>query len=257
MNIAQQFALTGQVALITGAGRGLGREIALTYAQAGASVVCVARDLPSVEAVATEARSHGVEALALSCDVNDEEQLDRVVAATVQQFGRLDILVNNAGGAGPNDPLRTTAASFDAVLHFNVTQAFMLATKCVPHMRAHGRGTIINISSSAGRYAQKNFSAYGAAKAALNQLTRLLAADFAPEIRVNAIAPGAILTDALAPYLDEKATQRMLALTPLQTMGMPQDIALAALYLAAPAARWISGKILEVDGGAEASTWPY
>lgn len=257
MSIAHHFALTGQAALITGAGRGLGREIALTYAEAGADVVCVARNLAAVEAVAAQARNRGVAALALSCDVNDEAQLDRVVAAALKQFGRIDILVNNAGGAGPNDPLHTTAEAFDAVLHFNVTQAFMLAAKCAPHMRALGRGVIINISSAAARYAQQNFSAYGAAKAALNQLTRLLAADLAPVIRVNAIAPGAILTDALAPYLDDEATQRMLALTPLQTMGMPQDIALAALYLASPAARWISGKILEVDGGAEASTWPY
>ena len=179
------------------------------------------------------------------------------MAYTLEHFGRITLLVNNAGGAAPNDPLHTSSRDFDDVLHFNVTVAFALSAKCAPHMQKAGGGAIVNISSSASRYSQKHFSAYGTAKAALNQMTRLLAADFAPHIRVNAIAPGAILTDALAPYLDEAATAKMIGLTPLHSMGMPADIAAAALYLASPAARWITGKILEVDGGAESSTWPY
>ncbi|MBV2235014.1 MAG: glucose 1-dehydrogenase [Sterolibacterium sp.] len=257
MNIGQQFSLQDQVAIITGAGRGIGRAIALAYAEAGAKVVCAARSLDAVTAVAEQARQFGGQALAVTCDVNDEAQLDQLVARTLQEFGRINLLVNNAGGAGPNDPLQTTAEDFNAVLHFNVTTAYVLSSKCAPHMRQAGDGAIINISSSASRYAQKHFSAYGSAKAALNQMTRLLAADFAPQIRVNAIAPGAILTDALAPFLDEEASEKMIGLTPLKRMGMPNDIAMAALYLAAPAARWITGKILEVDGGAESSTWPY
>lgn len=257
MSISEQFSLQDQVAIVTGAGRGIGRAIALAYAEAGAMIVCTARTLAEVEAVATAARQLGSEALAIACDVNDEAQLDALVAQTLEKFGRITLLVNNAGGAGPNDPLHTDSRSFDSVYHFNVTTAFALSAKCAPHMRQAGGGAIINISSSASRYAQKHFSAYGSAKAALNQMTRLLAADFAPQIRVNAIAPGAILTDALAPFLDESATEKMIELTPLKAMGMPNDIALAALYLAAPAARWITGKILEVDGGAESSTWPY
>lgn len=252
-----QFSLQDQVAIITGAGRGIGRAIALAYAGAGAKVVCAARTLAEVETVAATACQLGSEALAIACDVNDAAQLDALVAQTLERFGRITLLVNNAGGAGPNDPLHTDGQSFDSVYHFNVTTAFVLSAKCAPYMRQAGGGGIINISSSAARYAQKNFSAYGSAKAALNQMTRLLAADFAPQIRVNAIAPGAILTDALAPFMDDAAAEKMIALTPLKAMGMPNDIAMAALYLAAPAARWITGKVLEIDGGAESSTWPY
>lgn len=256
MSLIEQYSLKNKVAIITGAGRGIGRAIALTYAEAGAHVVCAARTRDEVEIVAANARKQGVEAMGVACNVLDEAQLDALVAQTLEKFGRIDLLVNNAGGSGPNDPLKTSSHEFDRVYHFNVTTAFALTTRCAPHLRLQ-QGAIINISSSAARYSQKNFSAYGAAKAAMNQMTRLLAADFAPHIRVNAIAPGAILTEALAPWLDEVATEKMIARTPMQAMGQPEDIAAAALYLAAPASRWVTGKILEVDGGAESSTWPF
>ncbi len=257
MSLLERFSLKGQVAIVTGAGRGIGRAIALAFAEAGAKVVCASRTLTEVQAVAEEVRKTGGEALAIACDVTDEAQLDALVARTLEAFGCITVLVNNAGGSGPNDPLKTSTRAFESVYRFNVTTAFALTTRCAPAMQRAGGGAVINISSSAARYAQKNFSAYGSAKAAMNQMTRLLAADFAPLIRVNAIAPGAILTSALAPCLDEEATARMLSLTPMKTMGMPEDIAAAALYLASPAARWLTGKVLEVDGGAESSTWPY
>jgi len=257
MSLLERFSLQGQTALITGAGRGIGRAIALAFAEAGARVVCAARTKADVDAVAAEIRAQGGEALAIACDVTAEDQRAALVAQALAHYGRLTLLVNNAGGSPPNNPLKTSAADFNAVLQFNLVQAYDLSVRVAAHMQTAGGGNIINISSSAARYSQKNFSAYGSAKAALNQMTRLLAADFAPLIRVNAVAPGAIMTEALAPYLDEAATARMLALTPLKTMGMPEDIAAAALYLASPAARWVSGKIIEVDGGAESSTWPY
>ena len=142
------------------------------------------------------------------------------------------------------------------VFRFNVSSAYELTRLCVPHMRAAGGGNIVNISSGAARYAQPYFSAYGTAKAALSHLTRLLAHDFAPDIRVNAIAPGPIMTAALDRALPANMREGMIKNTPLKCLGVVEDISAAALYLASPASGWVTGKILEVDGGAESSVWP-
>lgn len=256
MSILQRFKMDGGVAVITGGGRGIGRAIALAYAEAGADIVLAARTLADVEAVAEEVRSLGRRALAVSCDVNAGEQREAVISQAREAFGRITHLVNNAGGAGPNDPLTLTPERFEEILRFNVTSAYALCQLSVPHMREAGNGNIINITSGAARYAQPQFSAYGSAKAALTQLTRLLAQDFAPLVRVNAIAPGPILTDALNRVLPVDMRKSMETDTPLQSLGQPEDIAAAALYLASPASRWVTGKIIEVDGGAESSVWP-
>ncbi|HEY6612668.1 MAG TPA: glucose 1-dehydrogenase [Pseudomonas sp.] len=256
MNILQRFNLDNSVAVITGAGRGIGRAIALAYAEAGADVVCAARTLADVEAVAAEIRGLGRRAIAVSCDVTDATQREALVAAALEQFGRITHLVNNAGGAGPNDPLQLTPERLDEILRFNVTSAYHLTQLCVPHMQAAGVGNVINITSGAARYAQRQFSAYGTAKAGLTQLTRLLAQDFAPLVRVNGIAPGPILTDALQRVMPAEMRAAMETNTPLGSLGEVEDIAAAALYLATPASRWVTGKILEVDGGAENSVWP-
>jgi 7-alpha-hydroxysteroid dehydrogenase len=256
MSILQRFNMNGSVAVITGGGRGIGRAIALAYAEAGADVVLAARTLADVEAVAEQVRKLGRRALAVSCDVNDAAQREAMIAQAREQLGRITHLVNNAGGAGPNDPLSLPAERFEEILRFNVTSAYALCQLCVPHMRDAGNGNIINITSGAARYAQPQFSAYGSAKAALTQLTRLLAQDFAPLVRVNAIAPGPILTDALNRVLPVEMRKGMVENTPLLSLGEPEDIAAAAIYLASPASRWVTGKIIEVDGGAESSVWP-
>lgn len=256
MSILQRFNLSGSVAVITGGGRGIGRAIALAYAEAGADVVLAARTLADVEAVAEQVRSLGRRALAVSCDVNDAAQREAMIAQAREQLGRITHLVNNAGGAGPNDPLSLPVERFEEILRFNVSSAYALCQLCVPHMRDAGNGNIINITSGAARYAQPQFSAYGSAKAALTQLTRLLAQDFAPLVRVNAIAPGPILTDALNRVLPVEMRKGMVKNTPLLSLGEPEDIAAAAIYLASPASRWVTGKIIEVDGGAESSVWP-
>lgn len=257
MSITERFKLNGKTAIITGAGKGIGKAIALAFAESGANVVCAARTQADVDAVAEQAKSFGVDAIGISCNVAKPAALENLVSSCIERFGQIDILVNNAGGAMPNDPLQTTAEQFNQDYNFNVTSAFQLCQLVAPHMLEKKTGNIINITSAAARYSQKGFSSYGSAKAALTQMTKLLSADFAPTLRVNAIAPGTIMTDALNMFLDDESKQKMVDLTPLAELGQPEDIACAAVFLASDAAAWVSGKVLEIDGGAESTTWPF
>lgn len=246
---ATPLPLQGQVALVTGAGKGIGRACALALGQAGADVALAARTASDLEAVATELVALGRRALVVPTDVNDSAALDALVAQTQSGLGRITVLVNNAGGSGPNDPQKLSGADFAQVLAWNVTPAYSLIQKCAPGMVAAGGGAVVNISSVAARYVQRRFSAYGAAKAALNQMTRNLAQDYAPLIRINAVEPGTVMTDALARYLTPERLDRMIKSTPLARMGQPEDIAAAVTFLCSPAASWITGQVLGVDGG--------
>ena len=254
--VADKFRLDGKVAVITGSGRGIGQGIGLTFAESGASVVFSARTESDIQANAERARAFGVRAVAVPCDVRDDSQLQALAARTVETFGRIDIVVNNAGGAVPNQIPRTNRKRFNEAFDFNVTSAFGFARVCLPHLK-ESKGCVINICSAAGRIVQPNFSVYGTVKAALAHMTRLMASELAPDVRVNGIAPGSILTDALKTLLDEPSLQKMCDRTPMKRLGDVEDIALAALYLASPAARWVTGKVLEVDGGLETTNMPF
>ncbi|HEY9035252.1 MAG TPA: glucose 1-dehydrogenase [Pseudomonadales bacterium] len=256
MSLLDRFSLKNKVALVTGGSRGIGLAIAQGFADAGARLIIAARDAETLAKAEAQLLSRGAEVLAVSCNVSRENELQALIEQAIAQFGQIDILVNNAGGAYPNDMAKTTTEQFEKDFHFNVGSAFALSRLCLPQLKQH-KGCIINITSAAARYSQKGFTSYGTSKAALTHLTALMAADFAPDIRVNGIAPGSIMTDALAQFIHGEAEEKMIALTPMNALGYPDDIAAAALYLASPAAQWVTGKILEVDGGAAVSTWPF
>jgi len=250
--VLERFHLDGKTAIVTGAGRGIGAATARALAEAGADLVLAARTASQLESVATDVRAFGSRALVVPTDVNENENITALAATAIEEFGRIDIVVNNAGGTPPRPFLDTSPGYFERAFHFNTTTAFVLSKAAVPHMLEQGDGTIVNISSAIGRLRDRGFTAYGTAKAALSHLTRLMAADLAPKIRVNAIAVGSVATSALETVLTDDAIRgEMVGGTPLKRLGEPDDIALCALYLASPAASFVTGKIFEVDGGLE------
>lgn len=251
MNLPSQFDLGGKVAIVTGGGNGIGRACSLMLAAYGASVVIA--DLKQADAakVANEITSHGGRALALECNVLKDEDLVRLVEQAVAELGGIHILVNNAGGGGGGheSPFEITLEQFERPFRINVFSAWRLSQLCAPHMKRAGYGSIINMSSMSSINKSPAISAYAASKAAINHMTANLAHDYGPEIRVNAVGPGAVRTAALATVLTPEIEARMLSHTPIKRLGEPDDIAGAVLYFAAPISNWVSGQTLFVNGG--------
>jgi 3-oxoacyl-[acyl-carrier protein] reductase len=242
--------LDGKTALITGAGSGIGKAIAETYAREGARVALADVNLDAAKAAA---RAIGNNAIAVHCDVTKKSDIAAAVAETLSAFGALDILVNNAGATHTNKPmLEIDEDEYDRIFAINVKGLFQFCQAVVPHFRKAGGGTIINIGSTAGLRPRPGLSAYNATKGAVHTLTKSLAVELAPDhIRVCAIAPVATDTPLLPSFLGTAPGQRekFIATVPLGRLAQPQDIANAALYLVSADAEFVTGNIVEVDGG--------
>jgi 7-alpha-hydroxysteroid dehydrogenase len=248
--ILDRFALTGKLAIVTGAGRGIGKGIALAFAEAGADLVCADQTESQVEATAAEVRALGRKALAIRCDVRDSGQVENMVNMARKEFGHIDILVNNAGSGLFRPMMQTSERAWEALLRENLTSTFICSKAVARVMLEQKAGSIVNISSRESQLPSVGMVAYGAAKAGVNSLTRTLAWELAPYVRVNCILPGAVWTEGSAPVLGP-VKDKIVDGTPLKRMGIPEDIALAALYLASSASDWVTGKMFEIDGGIE------
>ncbi len=253
---ADEFRLDGYVALVTGAGRGIGAGIAQAYARAGADLVLVARTAADLGHVAASVRALGRTASVIPVDLTDVPQAGKIIERAIAEHGRLDILVNNAGGAMPAAYLDTTPEALDEAFHFNVAAPFELTKRATPCLLDSGRGSVVIITSRMDRLTAREMLTYGTVKAAFTQLTRLLAVELAPGVRVNGIAPGVVETDALKEVLTDELRAQIVSVTPLHRLATVADVANTARWLASPAASYVTGKIIEIDGGAEAPVFP-
>jgi len=248
--ILDRFRLDGRAAVVTGASRGIGAACAVALAQAGADVLIAARSADDLATVAARIEAEGRRAAAVVADLDDLDAVAGLAGRAKAAFGRLDVVVNNLGGAMPRPFLDTSPRFLERAFHFNVATTHALTRAAVPLMIESGGGSVVNISSDAGRIPDRGYLGYGTAKAALSHYTRLAAVDLAPRIRVNAVLPGAIATAALALVTSNDAMRgAMEAATPLRRIGEVEEIAAAVLFLASDAASYVTGTLLEVDGG--------
>ena len=245
------FDLTGKVAVVTGAGRGLGRVMAIALAAAGADVVCSARSIVEIEEAAMEIRLLGRRAIAVACDVTDETACDALAEQAVVQLGHVDILVNNAGVNIRKPVLELTGAEYAQVLNTNLNGYFNCARAVGKRFVGQGSGKVINISSIMGRVALANQAAYASSKGAIEQLTKVLALEWAQaNVQVNAIAPTYFETDLTRPLFEDLERKRFITeRTPMGRWGQPHELAGAVIFLASDASSFITGHTLVVDGG--------
>jgi len=251
MKFSKLFDLTGKTAIVTGGGNGIGKASCKMLAEFGASVIVSDYNLDAAKEVVKEIENEAGNAIAVECDVTKDEGLVNLVEKSLEAYGNIHVLVNNVGGggAGREDPSQIGVSQFAKVFEMNVFSMWRLCQLVAPHMQNAGYGSIINMSSMASINTSPAISAYASSKAAINHMTRNLAFDFGPIIRINAIGPGAIRTHALETVLNPDIEKKMLAHTPLGRLGEVEDIAGAVLYFAAPISNWVSGQVLFVNGG--------
>jgi NAD(P)-dependent dehydrogenase (short-subunit alcohol dehydrogenase family) len=249
-----RFRLTDMAAVVTGSGQGIGRGIAVGLAESGADVVVMARRADNLAETARLVESVGRRAVIVVGDIRDDGVCDRLATVCIESFGRLDVWVNNVGGSDD----KTTRLLVDtpddvwrAQLELNLTSAFLGCKAAARHM---AEGCIVNIASGAGMRGSPRTGPYAAAKAGMLNLTQTLALELAPRIRVNAVSPGQVVTEAFQQVLgvDEHRLADLVAQTPMGRLGQPEDIAAAVVYLASPAGSWVTGENLLVAGGRKA-----
>lgn len=247
-----QFSLAGQIALITGASRGIGRAIALAYAAAGAEVALVSRSVEALAQVVSEIQQGGGRAGAEPGDVSRQEDIDRIVQHVMGSHGRVDVLVNCAG-ISPiyTRTMKITLDQWQTILDTNLTGTFLMCQAVGRYMLAAQKGSVINITSMGARVGLPRLSAYCASKAGVEALTRVLALEWAEYgVRVNAIAPGYVNTEMTAGFKEKpQLYEQVLAHTPMRRLADPQEIAGAAIFLASEAASFMTGQTIVVDGG--------
>lgn len=252
MNTQDLFDLTGKVAVVTGGGDGIGREVCRILASAGASVMVSDISCEKAKITADKITAKGGTAAFTSCDVLNDNDLQKLIADTVDKFGTVNILVNNAGlgGGGRENPFKIDRAYVERIYAINVFAPWVLSKLAAPYMAESGYGSIINLTSMSSVNTSQAMAIYGSSKAALNHLSANLAYDFGSlGIRVNCVGPGATRTKALLSVLTPEINERMLAHTPIKRLGEVTDIVGAVLYFAAPISEWVSGQVLMVNGG--------
>ncbi len=254
--------LENKIAIVTGAGKGIGQGIAQVFSKEGAKVVVVDWDKEAGEKSAEEIRQSGGDALFVHCDVSNEEQVKAMVQATLDKYGRIDVLVNNAGIGVYLPVLEATSEDWDRCLAVNLKGVFLCSKYAIPHMQAVGKGAIVNISSVHSHATVNGVAPYAASKGGITALTRNMAIDYGPAIRVNAIAPGWVLTPLIQSIFDsydDPAEQQSLVeqRQVMKRIGQPEDIGHAAAFLASDEASFITGTQLFVDGGltAQLESW--
>ncbi len=251
MNILEKFRLDGQVAIITGASKGIGEAIAQGLGQAGAKVVLSSRKQEAVEEVATRFREEGIEALAIAAHNGDKEQLQNLVDKTLEAYGRIDIIINNAATNPAFGPVvNTEDSAFDKIIEVNLKGMFMLGKIAYPELKKN-RGRVVNISSVAGIRPDHRTGIYSVSKSAAISLTQVMARDWGKDgIRVNAICPGLIRTKmSEALWTDERVLNSVLPMIPMKRIAEPEEMAGLALFLASEASSYCTGGIYVADGG--------